>query len=119
MGRPTFGQAAGALAVVGLAALSYLGGAAVMHFDLPSSDFLGKAFAGAAARIEDRGWLTTKDPATVALTVVTVDDPDKTFDGFTLTSTATSPWIPAKSPLPPSMVIRPRSPWSGSLRKCR
>jgi hypothetical protein len=92
MGRPTFGQAAGALAVVGLAALSYLGGAAVMHFDLPSSDFLGKAFAGAAARIEDRGWLTTKDPATVALTVVTVDDPDKTFDGFTLTTTTAGCW---------------------------
>jgi hypothetical protein len=69
----------------GVVSLSYLLGAAVMFFHLPSADFLHKAFSGARAWRE-QGELPVQPPAT-SLPVVTlgkVDKPGKTYDGFTL-----------------------------------
>ena len=46
---PSFGQVIACLLILGLVNLSYLFGAAAMHFQLPSSDFLYQAFTGAKA----------------------------------------------------------------------
>ena len=67
----------------GLASLSYLLGAAVIFFDLPSSEFLRRAFGGGVT------WYEHKQPSLppseqVPLTVGQIDKPDKTCDGFTL-----------------------------------
>jgi hypothetical protein len=70
------------LFLLGVASLSYLLGAAVMVFDLPSSSFLYNAFIGVQAWRERH-----KAPAPADLDPPTrgiVDNPDKTFDGFTL-----------------------------------
>src|SRR5438045_2522031 len=87
---PRGGQVAAGLSLLALASLSYVAGAAAMHFSLPSSDFLGKAFTGAevwfaglgppgsAAGDLDRG------PLAVDRAEVTVDRPGETYDGFTL-----------------------------------
>src|SRR5262249_23649875 len=48
-GLPTIGQLMAGLSLFGFMGLVFLGGAAVMFFELPLSDFLGKAFAGARA----------------------------------------------------------------------
>ena len=69
----------------GIMSLSYLLGAAVIVYELPSSDFLRKAFAGAkakgkgkiASRSLDPQFFDKKNPGKI-------DNPDKTFDGFTL-----------------------------------
>ena len=70
------------LFVVGLVSLAYVLGAAVMFFQLPSSEALRKAFLGA------RAWLSSKtlphQPPPVF--APQVDKPDKTYDGFTLLS---------------------------------
>src|SRR5262249_2147899 len=70
--------------------LVFLGGAAVMFFELPLSDFLGKAFAGARAWHE-RGQSSTPplspDAADGEMREITVDDAEKTYDGFTLYTT--------------------------------
>jgi hypothetical protein len=67
----------------GLASLSYLLGAAVIFFDLPSSEFLRRAFGGGVT------WYEHKQPSLppseqVPLTVGRIDKADKTCDGFTL-----------------------------------
>ncbi|HEV3005305.1 MAG TPA: arylsulfotransferase family protein, partial [Pirellulales bacterium] len=75
------------LAIVGIASLSYLLGAAVVFFELPSSAILQKAFVGARAwreqthdpRPDAKGQLTPFEPGKI-------DKPEKTFDGFTLCS---------------------------------
>ncbi len=73
-----------ALVIVGMTFLGYLVGAAVMFFQLPSSDFLGKAFLGAHAWNERR-----QVPPPLAAhetprpTIGTIEKPGKTFDGFT------------------------------------
>jgi hypothetical protein len=77
------------LAVLGLASLCYLLGAAVMAFDLPSSGFLGKAFLGARSWYERRQATARPiDPAPAPVSRGRVDKPGATFDGFTLCSFA-------------------------------
>jgi hypothetical protein len=71
------------VSLFGLASLSFLLGAAVMFFDLPSSAFLRRAFLGGLA------WFERKDEPPPAgqlppLTVGQIDQPEKTCDGFTL-----------------------------------
>src|SRR5262249_30864560 len=87
--RPTRGHVAAVLSVAALALLSYLAGAAAMHFSLPSSDFLSKAFTGAQVWFASVGHLDTgsdqdRGPLAVDQAKVTVDQPGKTYDGFTL-----------------------------------
>ena len=76
-----------ALSTLGVAALGYLGGAAVMFYELPSCDFLNKAFAGASAWYE-RGRSSipfhSGAPSSAMLAKITVDKAEKTSDGFTL-----------------------------------
>ncbi len=73
------------LALVGMIGLTYLLGAAVMDFQLPSSVFIHEAFQGARAWNERRQF-----PPPVAVentpppTIGPVDKPDQTADGFTL-----------------------------------
>lgn len=73
------------LAIGGLTFLGYLLGAAVMFFQLPSSEFLDKAFLGAHAWNERRQ-ASTPSPLhkTQRATVGKIDYPGKTYDGFTL-----------------------------------
>jgi hypothetical protein len=86
---PTFGQAAAALSIIGLACLTYLAGAATMYFQLPSSDFLGKAFSGANA------WGAQPVPelpsADLTKALVSVDRVGAACDGFTLCTTTQGP----------------------------
>ncbi|HTU89829.1 MAG TPA: arylsulfotransferase family protein [Gemmataceae bacterium] len=86
---PTINQVLAVVFVAGLAGLSYLFGAAVMHFRLPSSDFLYNAFIGAKAwnergRPSDSFVTPGGDTADLG---VRLDKPEKTQDGFTLCTT--------------------------------
>jgi hypothetical protein len=75
------------LFALGAAGLGYVCGAAVMFYELPSCDFLSKAFAGAEAWYE-RGRSSVPfhpgAPSNAMLAKVTVDKAEKTYDGFTL-----------------------------------
>jgi hypothetical protein len=76
--------------------LSYVLGAAVMYFDLPSSDYLQKGFVGAEAWFE-RNRQRRGDPGgaprfDLTRPTVTIDKPDRTFDGFTLCTTLQGSW---------------------------
>jgi hypothetical protein len=89
LGRPTLGRVLACLSVVGLAGLSYLGGAAVMFFHLPTSDFITKSLTGAKAW-QERGRPDTSRPPLLTdrgPEKVRVDRADKTYDGFTLYTT--------------------------------
>jgi hypothetical protein len=73
------------LFVLGVAILSYLLGAAVMFFELPTSDFLTKAFLGARAWNERRQLSAHPRGRELAGSITGgIDKPEKTFDGFTL-----------------------------------
>jgi hypothetical protein len=72
------------LASCGLASLSYLLGAAVMFFELPSSSFLRRAFVGGAAWYEVKKGAPRPEGRLPAVSVGPIDKPEKTFDGFTL-----------------------------------
>jgi hypothetical protein len=72
------------LAALGLASLCYLLGAAVVFFDLPSSAFLRRGFAGAVASFEGQPTFTSADSQASPPAIGQVDRPDKTCDGFTL-----------------------------------
>jgi hypothetical protein len=77
------------LSLLGLVGLSYLCGAAVMFFRLPTSDFIHKSLTGAQAW-QERGRpqttpRTSSDP--MEQEKVRVDKADKTYDGFTLYTT--------------------------------
>jgi hypothetical protein len=74
----------GCLRAFGLVSLAYIAGAAVIFFDLPSSEFLRRALGGAVAWYESRPDTPPDASATVAPVVGRVDQPDRTFDGFTL-----------------------------------
>jgi hypothetical protein len=81
---------AAAGSVLGLVVLSYVAGAAAMHFDLPSADYLAKAFKGG------RAWMARqsaphKRVGDLSGPQVTVDDPTYTADGFTLYTTNLGP----------------------------
>ena len=86
---PSLGKVIACLSILGLVCLSYLFGAAAMHFQLPSSDFLYQAFTGAKAWHE-RGKSVISSSVILDGKVregVTVDEPSKTCDGFTLYTT--------------------------------
>jgi hypothetical protein len=84
---PTIGQVMAGLSVLGVGCLGYLYGAAVMFFQLPSADSLDEAFGGAKAWYE-RGRSTIPTVASDAgarkTEGITVDQAEKTADGFTL-----------------------------------
>jgi hypothetical protein len=73
------------LFLLGLMSLSYVLGAAVLFFELPSSEFLTKAFLGARAWNEERQRTAqSPDPGLSSQSKGHIDKPGKTFDGFTL-----------------------------------
>jgi hypothetical protein len=86
---PHLGKVLACLSVLGVAFLSYVLGAAVMFFHLPSYDFLNAAFTGGKA------WHERGKPALNPFTPpdidmregVTEDRPSQTYDGFTLFTT--------------------------------
>jgi hypothetical protein len=81
------------LSVLGVAGLAYVFGAAVMFFQLPSSDFLYQAFTGGMAWHE-RGkaglnpFIPPQDDVPEGLAV---DEPGRTYDGFTLVTATAGP----------------------------
>ena len=79
------------LAALGLASLCFLLGAAVMFFEWPPSDVLGKGFLAARAWNERRQVAapTSDDPLPVPAPAE-ADRPGQTFDGFTLYTCATT-----------------------------
>src|SRR5262249_39820484 len=86
---PHLGKVLACLSILGVAGLCYVLGAAVMFFQLPSSDFLYQAFTGSKAWHE-RGKPVVNPFAPPAIDVregVTVDKPGQTYDGFTLLTT--------------------------------
>ncbi|HVS35023.1 MAG TPA: arylsulfotransferase family protein [Gemmataceae bacterium] len=73
------------LAVSGLMILSFLFGAAVIVYRWPSAHSLGNAFAGAQAWYEkSRASSPRPDPPPAPVVQGVIDDPTRTFDGFTL-----------------------------------
>lgn len=73
--------------IVGVALLSFFTGAAVMFFQLPPCELVGKAFIGSYAWKASRPPLRQTDLETAVARPVsrpTVDRPGGTFDGFTL-----------------------------------
>jgi Arylsulfotransferase (ASST) len=86
--RPTLGHFMACLSILGFAVLCYFLGAAAMYYELPSSSFLDHAFAGAQAWHERGRSEQFHGAGTVKSEQgVTVDKPDKTYDGFTLLTT--------------------------------
>jgi hypothetical protein len=86
---PHLGKALACLSILGVAVLSYVFGAAVMFFQLPSSDFLYQAFTGTKAWHERGKPVVTPflPPEGDVGEGVTVDKPSQTYDGFTLVTT--------------------------------
>jgi hypothetical protein len=90
---PHLGKVLACLSVLGVAALSYVLGAAVMFFQLPSYDFLYQAFTGGVA------WHERGKPVVTPFTPpegdvqegLTMDEPSRTYDGFTLVTTTEGP----------------------------
>jgi hypothetical protein len=90
---PHLGKVLACLSVLGVAALSYVLGAAVMFFHLPSYDFMDQAFTGGVA------WHERGKPVVTPFTPpegderegLTVDEPGRTSDGFTLVTTTAGP----------------------------
>ena len=79
----------GCITLFGVASLSFILGAAVIFFDLPSSSFLRNAFLGGPAFFDPQqaAQQPAKRPAAQGdpvFTIGTSDKPDKTCDGFTL-----------------------------------
>jgi hypothetical protein len=72
------------LALLGLASLCYLLGAAVIFFDLPSASFLRRAFVGGDAWYEHGPASSSGPEQQPAASIGAIDKPDKTCDGFTL-----------------------------------
>lgn len=88
---PHLGKILACLSILGVAGLSYVSGAAVMFFQLPSSEFLHHAFTGGQAWHE-RGQPAAGNPFIPPdlddREGVTVDKPGQTYDGFTLVTTS-------------------------------
>jgi hypothetical protein len=77
------------LSIVGIALLSYVAGAAVIFWRLPSSEWLTRAFLGALSSHEHPKTpaATAHEPEKAPIPVTRdVDRPEKTFDGYTLYS---------------------------------
>src|SRR5258708_34236458 len=78
------------LSLIGMATIGYLLGAAVMFFNLPSADFLTRAFLGARAWAQRRhAGARTPTAKLPPLRVAPIDSPEKPFHGFTLYATPT------------------------------
>src|SRR5262249_5107186 len=75
------------VSVAGMLVLRYLLGAAVVHFRLPTADYLHDAFTGGQAWWERSEALATAPDRPERPTPGDVDEPGKTFDGFTLYTT--------------------------------
>ena len=90
---PHLGKVCACLSVLGVAGLSYVLGAAVMFFQLPSYDFLYQAFTGSVAWHErGRPALNPFVPPEIDEGEgITVDKPGQTYDGFTLVATTEGP----------------------------
>ncbi len=73
------------IAICGVLVLSFLSGAAVMVYEWPPADTLGKALIGARALYE-RSQLPapSAEPEPAPVSDGVIDDPGRTFDGFTL-----------------------------------
>src|SRR5205823_7451613 len=86
---PHLGKVLACLSILGVAGLSYVFGAAVMFFQLPSYDFLNQAFTGGKAWHErGKPVVTPFTPPEIDVPEgVTVDRPSQTYDGFTLFTT--------------------------------
>ena len=76
--------------LIGAVAISYTAGAAVMFFELPTSSALSKAFIGARAWNERAELSAAPSAATPTTLAGGIDQPDKTFDGFTLIATSST-----------------------------
>src|SRR5205823_4957021 len=86
---PHLGKVLACLSILGVAGLGYVFGAAVMFFQLPSSEFLYQAFTGGKAW-QERGKPELNPfnpPEDEVQEGVTVDQPGRTYDGFTLVTT--------------------------------
>lgn len=87
------GKVLACLSILGVAGLGYVFGAAVMFFQLPTSDFLHQAFTGGKAWHE-RGQLALNPftpPEGDVQEGITQDRPSQTHDGFTLFTTTQGP----------------------------
>src|SRR5437867_2549829 len=86
---PHLSKVLACLSILGVAGLGYVVGAAVMFFQLPSSEFLYQAFTGSKAWHErGKPALNPFHPPEIEVREgVTVDKPGQTYDGFTLVTT--------------------------------
>ena len=84
----TMGRLLGCLSILGLMVLSYVAGAAVLYFQLPTSGFLVNAFiGGVAANERGKPFVPSISPGKPWPLGLIVDNPGKTEDGFTLLTT--------------------------------
>src|SRR5580698_4429824 len=81
--RPLMRLLSRALFLFGFFSLSYILGACVIYFDLPTSVFLKRSFGGAVAWYESKPATPTNETI-IAPNVGQIDRPDKTCDGYTL-----------------------------------
>jgi hypothetical protein len=86
--RSRFGFLIPCLSIGGLLMLSFFLGAAVVHFELPSSGFLNDAFTGGEALLQQSEMFVSMPTEVQAPINKETDDPLKTCDGFTLYSTS-------------------------------
>jgi hypothetical protein len=91
---PTLGRVMAWLSLLGLVGLSYLCGATVMFFRLPTSDFINKSLTGAKAWQERGRSSISPNPHVdrMELEKVRVYKTDKIYDGFTLYTTTEGTW---------------------------
>jgi hypothetical protein len=75
------------VSIAGLLVLSYVLGAAVVYFKWPTSAYLHDAFIGGEAWLEQQDTLAAAPIARPLQAINDVDEPSKTFDGFTLFTT--------------------------------
>jgi len=72
------------LSRLGLASLCYLLGAAVIFFELPTSDFLRRAFVGGVAWYKENQPLSPPPVQGLSTIETKIDKPEKRYDGYTL-----------------------------------
>jgi hypothetical protein len=76
------------LSIGGLLLLSFVLGAAVVHFNFPPADYLRDAFIGGEALLQKSDLFMTSPADPPAPNLVDTDDPQRTWDGFTLYATS-------------------------------
>ena len=83
--------ASASLSIVGMASVTYLLGAVVMFFQLPSSGWLAGAFVGARIWFEHKAVSPEPSkPDTTHVVQSAVDRPGETYDGFTFYTCAST-----------------------------